>query len=85
VKKIHRHVADVPQSVADRGTEIVERHFQAYGVKRACDLPEEGRVHLYRQMQQFLAAELPEGSLPREPRRRWPQWIERLKAFFNGE
>jgi hypothetical protein len=85
VKKIHRHVPDVPQSVADRGTEIIERHFQAYGVKRASDLPEEGKVHLYREMQSFLAAELPKGVAEKAPRGGLAQWIERLKAFFNGD
>jgi hypothetical protein len=85
MKKIHRHVPDVPQSVADRGTEIIERHFQAYGVKRASDLPEEGKVHLYREMQHFLAVELPKGVAEKAPRSGWGQWIERLKAFFNGD
>jgi len=84
VKKVHRHVPDVPQAVADRGTEIIERHFQAYGVKRAADLPEEGKVHLYREMQKFLAAEVPPGSLDGGPRGVWARWVERLKALFTG-
>jgi len=85
VKKVHRHVPDVPQSIGDRGTEIVERHFQAYGVKRAMDLPEEGKVHLLREMQAFFASELPtqsEVALPRSPMARW--W-ERARRFFVGD
>jgi hypothetical protein len=85
VKKVHRHVPDVPQTVADHGTEIVERHFQAYGVKRAMDLPEEGKIHLMREMRSFLATELPrqsEASAPRSPLLRW--W-ERVRRFFEGD
>jgi len=85
VKKVHRHVPDVPQNVGDRGAEIVERHFQVYGVKRAADLPEEGKVHLLREMRSFFATELPrqsEASAPRSPIIRW--W-ERLRRFFEGD
>jgi hypothetical protein len=85
VKKVHRHVPDVPQGVGDRGTEIIERHFQAYGVKRAADLPEEGKVHLYREMQKFLAHELPPGSVEAGPRGAWGRWMERLKALFTND
>lgn len=84
MKKVHRHVPDVPQSVADKGTEIIERCFQAYGVKRATDLPEEGKVRLYREMQQFLAAEVPEGGANGGPRGVWTRWMERLKALFTS-
>src|SRR4051794_17722250 len=61
VKKVNRYVPDVPQRVADRGTEIVERHLAAYGVSRAMDLPEEGKVRLMREMNGFFGGELPEG------------------------
>lgn len=85
MKKVHRHVPDVPQNIGDRGTEIVERHFQAYGVKRAMDLPEEGKVHLLREMQAFFATELPnpgEVTLPRPPMARL--W-ERVRGLFVGD
>lgn len=85
MKKVHRHVPDVPQSVGDRGAEIVERHFQAYGVKRAADLPEEGKVHLLREMRNFFATELPrhgEAAAPRAPLARW--W-DRVRRFFEGD
>lgn len=84
MKKVHRHVPDVPQGVGDRGTEIIERHFQAYGVKRAADLPEEGKVHLYREMQHFLATEIPPGSHEPGPRGVWARCVERLKALFTS-
>jgi hypothetical protein len=83
VKKVHRHVPDVPQVVADRGTEIIERCFQAYGVKRAADLPEEGKVRLFREMQQFLAAEVP-GGTDGQSHGWWARWMERLKALFTS-
>jgi len=84
VKKIHRHVADVPQNVADRGTEIVERHFQAYGVKRAMDLPEEGKVHLMREMRVFFAAELPGQNELAAPPGGLAGWWERVRRYFQG-
>jgi hypothetical protein len=84
VKKVHRHVPDVPQSIGDRGTEIVERHFQAYGVKRAMDLPEEGKVHLMREMRSFFAAELPGQSEITVPRSGIAGWWERVCRFFQG-
>jgi len=84
VKKVHRHVPDVPQIIADRGTEIVERHFQAYGVKRAMDLPEEGKVHLMREMRTFYAAELPGQSEVPAPRSGVAGWWERVCRFFQG-
>jgi hypothetical protein len=61
VKKVHRYVPDVAQGVADRGTEIVERHLSAYGVTRAMDLPEEGKVHLKRELEGFFTHEYPDG------------------------
>ena len=61
MKKVNRYVPDVPQNTADRGTEIVERHLAAYGVSRAMDLPEEGKVHLARELQGFFAGEFPDG------------------------
>jgi hypothetical protein len=84
VKKVHRHVPDVPQNIADRGTEIVERHFQAYGVKRAMDLPEEGKVHLLREMRSFYATELPRHSEAIAPRSGPAAWWDRVRRFFEG-
>lgn len=61
MKKVNRYVPDVSQGVADRSTDIVERHLAAYGVSRACDLPEEGKVRLAREMRFFFDEEIPEG------------------------
>jgi hypothetical protein len=85
MKKVNRHVPDVPQLVADRGTEIIERHFNAYGVKRACDLPEEGKVRLHRDLQQFFAAELPDGPEPPPSNPWWARAVDRIRGFFTGE
>lgn len=61
MKKVNRLVPDVQQRLADQGTEVVERHLAAYGVSRAMDLPEEGKVRLMRDLQGFYQQELPEG------------------------
>jgi hypothetical protein len=84
VKKVHRHVPDVPQNIGDRGTEIVERHFQAYGVKRAVDLPEEGKVHLLREMRGFFASELPNSGEATTPRSSLARWWDGVRRFFAG-
>jgi hypothetical protein len=85
MKKVNRHLPDVPQGIADRGTEIVERHFNAYGVKRASDLPEEGKVRLYRQMQRYFADEMPHGAETRPPTPWWAVLSGRIRSFFAGE
>lgn len=85
MKRIHRNVPEVPQAVADRGTELIERYLAAYGVTRASDLPEEGKVRLYRDLQQFFERELPQGP-PQPP----PGpggilgWLRRAADFLMG-
>jgi hypothetical protein len=85
MKKVNRHLPDVPQLVADRGTEIIERHFNAYGVKRASDLPEEGKVRLHRDLQQFFTAELPDGPEPPPSNPWWTRVVDRIRGFFTGD
>jgi hypothetical protein len=85
MKKVNRHVPDVSQGIADRGTEIIERHFTAYGVKRATDLPEEGKVRLYREMRQYFAIEMPGGVETRPPVPWWVRTAARIRGFFTGE
>lgn len=89
MKKVNRYVPDVSQRVADRGTEIVERHLAAYGVSRAMDLPEEGKVRLLHEMQNFYRREIPEGLTMLNPsdvgwrgfiKRTWRAAIGRLRA-----
>jgi hypothetical protein len=84
MKKINRHVPDVSQGIADRGTEIIERHFNAYGVKRASELPEEGKVRLFREMQQYYAAEMPGGLDVRPPAPWWARAGNWARRFFSG-
>ncbi|MFN3653289.1 MAG: hypothetical protein ACK47B_27220 [Armatimonadota bacterium] len=67
MKKVNRFVPDVQQQVADRGTELVERHLAAYGVSRAADLPEEGKVRLMRDLQRFFDEEYPDGLALLDP------------------
>jgi hypothetical protein len=85
MKKINRHVPDVPQGIADRGTEIIERHFNAYGVKRASELPEEGKVRLSREMQQYFAVEMPGGLEIHPPAPWWTRAANWARRFFAGE
>ena len=59
MRKIYQSIPDVPQAVANKAIDIIERHFAATGVRRAADLPEESRVHLLRELQSFFHAELP--------------------------
>ena len=78
MKKVFKYVPDMPQKSADRGTEIVERHLTAYGVSRAVDLPEEGKVRLARDLQGFFRAEIPEGLPMVDPREMgWRGWLRR--------
>jgi len=85
MKKVNRHLPDVPQVVADRGTEIIERHFNAYGVKRAMDLPEEGKVRLNRDLQHFFSAEMPDGPEPQASHSWWVRASAWIRGFFSGE
>jgi hypothetical protein len=82
---VNRHVPDVSQGLADRGTEIMERHFNAHGVKRASDLPEEGKVRLLRDMQHYFAAEVPGGLETRPPAPWWGRAAHWVRNFFTGE
>ena len=79
MRKVHRRAADVPQAVADRGTEILERTFAAYGVTRAQDLPDEGKVYLWRELRALFAAELP--SDPPATPGGWQALVARIRAL----
>lgn len=59
MRKIYQSAPDVPQALANRAIDIVERHFTAGGVRRAEDLTEENKVHLLRELQRFFQNELP--------------------------
>jgi hypothetical protein len=85
VKKVNRLVPDVQQRLADRGTEVVERHLAAYGVSRAMDLPEEGKVRLMRDLQGFYHEELPEGLQMIDPSDiGWRGALKRVWTFLRG-
>lgn len=59
MRKIYQSVPDVPQVIANKAIEIVERHFTANGVRRAEELPEENKVRLMRDLQNFFLSEVP--------------------------
>jgi hypothetical protein len=54
MKKLYPEAADVTQSVANRAARIVEKHLRTQRVSRACDLPEEARIRLYRDLRLFF-------------------------------
>jgi hypothetical protein len=59
MRKIYQSAPDVPQAVANKVIEIIERHLAAAGVRRAEDLPEENKVHLLRELRSYFRSELP--------------------------
>ena len=63
MKKLFPEVPDVPQSVANRASKIVEKHLRLHMVDRARDLPEEAKVRLYRDLRFFLDS----GGQPSDP------------------
>lgn len=60
MRKIYQSAPDVPQAIANRAIDIIERHVNSNGVRRAEELSEEGRVRLMREIQHFLQDELPD-------------------------
>ena len=58
MRKIYQSAPDVSQAVANKAIEIIERQFAVNGVRRAEDLPEEGRVRLLRELEGFFAIEV---------------------------
>ena len=86
MKKVNRLVPDVPQQVGDRGTEVVARVLAAYGVGRAKDLPEEGKVRLAREMQLFFERDLPEGMALYDPGDLgFRGWLRRVWRRLRGQ
>lgn len=58
MRKIYQSAPDVPQGIANKATDIIERHFAASGVRRADDLPEENKIHLLRELQRLFSTDL---------------------------
>lgn len=63
MRKIYQGAPDVPQAIANKAVDIIERHLTANGVRRAEELPEESKIHLMRELQRFFHAELQQGSV----------------------
>lgn len=82
MRKIYQSVPDVPQAIANKAIDIVERHFTASGVRRAEELPEENKVRLMREIQHFLQSELPD---LKERNGEWGyDWSTRQGGGFRG-
>ncbi len=63
MKKLFPEAPEVPQSVANRVSKIVERYLRMHRVERARDLPEEAKVRLYRDLRFFFDS----GGQPSDP------------------
>lgn len=63
MRKIYQSAPDVPQAIANKAIDMIERHLASNGVRRAKDLPEESKVRLLRELDSFFRSEL----LPRKP------------------
>lgn len=59
MRKIYQSAPDVPQAIANKAIDIIERHIVACGARRVEDLPEENKIHLLRELQKFFQSELP--------------------------
>lgn len=55
MKKLYPEMRDVSPVVALRASRIIERHFRTARVNRAFDLPEEGKLRLFRELKAYLA------------------------------
>ena len=58
MRKIYQSAPDVPQAIANKAIDIIERQMVANGVRRAEELPEESKVHLMRELQTFFQSEM---------------------------
>jgi hypothetical protein len=54
MKRLYPDMPDVTPTEANRAIRIVERHLRTHRVSRACDLPEEARIRLYRDLRLFF-------------------------------
>ena len=59
MRKIYQSAEDVPQPIANKAVDIIERHLTSNGVRRAEELPEESKVQLLRKLQGFFRSNLP--------------------------
>ncbi len=63
MKKLFPEAPEVPQSVANRASKIIEKYLRMHRVERARDLPEEAKVRLYRDLRFFFDS----GGQPSDP------------------
>ncbi len=60
MKRHHWWIPDVPQYVADRACDVLERYLNRYGVTRLEHLPGEAREALVIELHQQLSEDLPQ-------------------------
>lgn len=63
MKKLFAEAPEVPQSIANRASKIIEKYLRVHRVERARDLPEEAKVRLYRDLRFFFES----GGQPSDP------------------
>lgn len=59
MRKIYQSAPDVPQAIANKAIDIIERHLVASGARRVEELSEENKIHLMRELQWYFQSELP--------------------------
>ena len=93
MRRIYQSAPEVPQAIANKAIEMIERHLATNGVRRAEELPEESKVHLLRELQRFFQSELPPrmrgngetlayGRTPRRSMRFITSILRRLERVF---
>ena len=87
MKKLYPEVEDVPQSVANRASRIIERLLRQTQVERARDLPEEARIRLFRELRAYFDGETRLGSGQSASRHNrdglWSRFLKRLEGALS--
>lgn len=78
MKKLFPEAPEVPQSIANRASKIIEKYLRLHRVERARDLPEEAKVRLYRDLRFFFES----GGQPLDPGA--PGAANSLRRFFSN-
>jgi hypothetical protein len=84
MRKIYQSAPDVPQAIANKAVDIIERHFATEGARRAEDLPEESRIHLLRELQRCFQSELPARVRMRNGEPIYDWGSRRSEGFLNN-
>lgn len=81
--RVHRELLPVSQEVANAVTKHLAALLESYGVSRANDLPEEGKIKLLRAARAIKDELLPDGLKPVHPRSLWGRLRFRLMKLVH--